>query len=145
MKKILFVDDNPLIVRVYCEQFNEAGFEVQSAENGLAAMKALLSMRPDVVVLDLIMPVMNGVDVLRFIRTAPDLKATPVIILSEAYMSELAQEAAKIGPDLTLLKSGCTPALLIDAVNKMLTGAPVEMDTSFMLAIRPKDPPPRGG
>ncbi len=138
MKKILIVDDNPIITKIYRERFSQAEFQAETAENGLAAMKLLMALRPDIVVLDLMMPVMHGVDVLRFIRSSPDLKATPVIILSEAYMSELAQEASKIGAELTLLKSGCTPALLIDAVNKILSGAPLELDPSFMLAVRPK-------
>ncbi len=140
MKKILIVDDNPIITKIYRERFSQAGFQAETAENGFAAMKSLLGLRPDLVVLDLMMPVMNGVDVLRFMRSTPDLKATPVVILSEAYMSELAQEASKIGAELTLLKSGCTPALLLDAVDKILSGTPLELDPSFMLAVRPKNP-----
>jgi CheY-like chemotaxis protein len=140
MKKVLIVDDNPIITKIYNERFSQAGFQTETADNGFKAMKAMLSFRPDIVLLDLMMPIMHGVDVLRYIRTTPELKATPVIILSEAYMSDLAQEAAKIGTELTLLKSGCTPALLLDAVNKLLSGAKLEMDTSAMLAVRPKEP-----
>jgi CheY-like chemotaxis protein len=139
MKKILIVDDNPIITKIYRERFMQAGYQAETAENGFMAMKALLATHPDIVLLDLMMPIMHGVDVLRYIRTTPELKATPVIILSEAYMSDLAQEAAKIGAELTLLKSGCTPALLLDAVNKILNGQPLEMDTSLMLAVRPKE------
>lgn len=139
MKKILIIEDNPIISKIYAQKFQQSGFQVETAENGFIGMKFLVSLRPDLVLLDLMMPVMHGVDVLRFIRTTPDLKATPVIILSEAYMSELAQEAAKIGAELTLLKSSCTPALLVDVANKIFSGTPLGMETSQMLAVRPKD------
>ncbi|MGO8764335.1 MAG: response regulator [Limisphaerales bacterium] len=138
MKRILIVDDNSIIVKIYREKFLQAGFEVETAENGLLAVKALMSSRMDIVMLDLIMPLMNGVDVLRYIRATSGLKAMPVIILSEAYMSDLAQEASKIGVELTLLKSSCTPAMLLEAVNKILSGTALELDTSHMLAVRPK-------
>ncbi|HEY1662726.1 MAG TPA: response regulator [Verrucomicrobiae bacterium] len=140
MKKILIVDDNPIICKIYRERFSQAGFQVEVAENGFLAMKALMSVRPDIVLLDLMMPIMHGVDVLRYVRATPELKATPVIILSEAYNSDLALEAAKIGAELTLLKSGCTPAILIDAVNKILSGEPLGMDLSQMLAVGHKKP-----
>jgi CheY-like chemotaxis protein len=139
MKKILIIEDNPIISKIYAQKFQQSGFQVETAENGFIGMKFLVSLHPDLVLLDLMMPVMHGVDVLRFIRMTPDLKTTPVIILSEAYMSELAQEAAKIGAELTLLKSSCTPALLVDVANKIFSGAPLGMETSQMLAVRPKD------
>ena len=95
MKKVLIVDDNPIITKIYRERFAQAGYQAETAENGFMAMKALIATRPDIVLLDLMMPIMHGVDVLRYIRATPELKATPVIILSEAYMSDLALEAAK--------------------------------------------------
>jgi CheY-like chemotaxis protein len=85
------------------------------------------------------MPIMHGVDVLRFVRSSPEIKTTPVVILSEAYMSDLAQEAAKIGAELTLLKSSCTPNLMVEIANKIFSGAPLELDAEKMLAVRPKE------
>ena len=139
MKTILIVEDNPIISKIYQARFLKENFRVEVAENGLAAIKLLATLRPDLILLDLLMPIMHGVDVLRFVRSSPVLKSTPVVILSEAYMSDLAQEAAKIGAELTLLKSSCTPDLMLDIANKIFAGVPIELDADKMLAVRPKN------
>jgi DNA-binding response OmpR family regulator len=118
------------------------GFQVEVAEDGLAAMKALVKLRPDVVVLDLMLPHFSGVDILKQIRATAATKATPVVILSEAYMSELAQAAAKIGVEQTLLKSSCTPNLLLEVVNNLLAGVESKLDPSQQIAIRAPEKPP---
>ena len=136
MNTIFIVEDNAIISKLYRDKFLREGFHVEVAEDGLAAIRMLATLRPDVVVLDLMLPMLTGVDVLQYIRSTPDLKAAPVIILSEAYMSDLAQAAAKIGAEQTLLKSSCTPNLLLDVVNKILSGTVVELAPSQRLAAR---------
>jgi CheY-like chemotaxis protein len=136
MKTILFVEDDAVIVRVYCTKLLREGFLVEVADDGLAALKMLPVVKPDLVVLDLMMPRFNGVDVLKFIRSDPVLKATPVIILSNAFMSDLAQEAATVGAELALLKSGCTPAQLVAAINKLLGGMAFDDQSSQYLAVK---------
>jgi CheY-like chemotaxis protein len=136
MKTILFVEDDPIIVRVYCAKFLREGFLIEVAEDGLAAVKMLPTVKPDLVVLDLMMPRLNGVDVLKFIRSDPVLKPTPVIILSNAFMSDLGQAAATIGAELALLKSGCTPAQLVAAAGKLLGCATVEDESSGRRAVK---------
>jgi two-component system, response regulator len=134
MKTIFLVEDDSVISHLYRARFLSEGFQVEVAEDGLSAMKALATLRPDVIVLDLILPFMNGVDVLKYIRSTPELKATPVIILSEAYMSELAAAAAAVGAEQTLLKSSCTPNLLMDVINNLLGGGACQIDPSIRLA-----------
>jgi DNA-binding NarL/FixJ family response regulator len=110
------------------------------AEDGLVAVKMLAAGKPDVVVLDLMMPKLNGVDVLKYIRATPALKETPVIILSNAHMTRLAQEAAAIGAERALLKSSCTPGQLIEVINDLLSGKTVGSDPSKRLAVRALPP-----
>jgi CheY-like chemotaxis protein len=136
MKTILFVEDDAIIVRVYCTKFLREGFLVEVAEDGLAAVKMLPAVKPDLVVLDLMMPRLNGVDVLKFIRSDPVLKATPVIILSNAFMSDLGQAASAVGAELALLKSGCTPAQLVAAAGKLLGCKTPEDESSQRLAVK---------
>ncbi|HZL14293.1 MAG TPA: response regulator [Verrucomicrobiae bacterium] len=143
MKTIFIVEDNPVISKLYRDKFLREGFQVELAEDGLAAMKMLAKLRPDLVVLDLMLPHFSGVDVLKQIRATPDLKATPVVILSEAYMSDLAQAAAKIGVEQTLLKSSCTPNLLLEVVHNLLAGVQSKLDPSQQIAVRkPSEEPP---
>jgi CheY-like chemotaxis protein len=145
MKTIFFVEDDSVVTDVYGAKLRREGFGVEVAEDGLKAVKMLLAVQPDVVVLDLMMPKFNGVDVLKFIRSNPVLKDTPVIILSNAHMTRLAQEAAAIGAERALLKSSCTPTKLITAINELLAGKVSETDSSDRLGVRVTPAKPQTG
>ncbi len=145
MKTIFLVEDDLVVIKVYAAKFLREGFGIEVAKDGLEAMKMLAAVRPDVVVLDLMMPKFNGVDVLRFIRSTPSLKDIPVIILSNAHMTPLAQEAAAIGAERSLLKSSCTPGQLIDVINDLLSGNSATDDPSKRIAVRAPAPKPKAG
>ncbi len=134
MKTIFLAEDDAVVVKVYGAKFEREGFRVEVAEDGLAAMKKLLQVKPDIVVLDLMMPKMNGVDVLKYIRSTPELKKTPVIILSNAHMTALAQEAAAVGAEKALLKSSCTPGILLAEIKSLLSGTGAVNDPTTRLA-----------
>ena len=120
MKTILFVEDDAVIVQAYRTGLLREGFRVEVAEDGLAAMKILLSLKPNLVLLDLMMPKLSGTDVLKYIRSTPALKSTPVIILSNASIADQGQEAMALGADRIFLKALCTPRQLIGAANELL-------------------------
>jgi CheY-like chemotaxis protein len=136
MRTIFIVDDDAVVVQVYRAKFLREGFNVEVAEDGLAAVRMLATLRPDVVVLDLMMPKLNGVDVLKYIRANPSLKGTPVIILSNAHMSGLGQEAALLGAERAFLKSSCTPGQLLKEIVNLLSGEAPDADASERLAVR---------
>ena len=140
MKTIFFIEDDPVVVKVYATKFVREGFHVEVAEDGLIALRMLSTVKPDIVVLDLMMPKLSGVDVLKYIRSNPALKAIPVIILSNAHMTSLAQEAAALGPEKALLKSSCTPAQLLKVIHSLLSGTAEGEDPSQRLAV-PAPPP----
>lgn len=140
MKTIFLAEDDAVVVKVYGAKFEREGFRVEVAEDGLVAMKKLLQVKPDIVVLDLMMPKLNGVDVLKYIRSTPELKKIPVIILSNAHMTALAQEAAAIGAEKALLKSSCTPGILLETINSLLRGAETDSNSTQRLAV-PAPPP----
>ncbi len=143
MKTIFIVEDDPVVVQVYRAKFLREGFNVEVAEDGLVAVRTMAAVKPDVVVLDLMMPKLNGVDVLKYIRSNPSLKATPVIILSNAHMTALAQEAAAIGAERAFLKSSCTPGQLLKEIVDLLSGEAPGADSSQRLAVRaPTTKPP---
>jgi len=120
MKTILFVEDDAVIIQAYRMGLERAGFRVEVAKDGLDAMKILLLLKPNLVLLDLMMPKLNGADVLKYIRSTPALKATPVIILSNASIADLGQEAIAFGADRVFLKALCTSRQLIGAANELL-------------------------
>ena len=124
-KTILFVEDNPLVLGIYRNWLQRDGFQVELAEDGLAALEKLPQLKPDLVILDLMLPRLNGLDVLKFIRQDSDLKATPVMILSNAYMNEPASKVMEAGANRRMLKTECTPGKLITAVRELLGIAPL--------------------
>lgn len=124
MKNILYAEDNALVVQVYGNILKREGFNVEIAEDGLAAMKKLSGMKFDLVLLDLIMPKINGTDVLKYIRSTPALKSVPVIVLSDGSMADVAQNALSIGVEGALLKSRCNPQILLETIRNVLGIAP---------------------
>jgi CheY-like chemotaxis protein len=121
-KKILFVDDDKLVTRIYCEKLKEDGFEVVSAEDGVQAMKKLVEFKPELVVLDLLMPKLNGADVLKFIRQNADLKSTHVIVFSNSFLAALVEQVGALGVDGVMPKSSATPTSLIGLIRRVLSG-----------------------
>ncbi len=87
----------------------------------MIAAKMLSQTKPDVVVLDLLLPKLDGAEVIKFIRATPGLSDLPVIVLSTASIADQGVEAAALGADRVLYKSRCTPAILIDTINDLLS------------------------
>jgi CheY-like chemotaxis protein len=112
-----------LVGSIYRHKFQSEGFQVELAADGEAGWKAVRTMRPDVVILDLMLPKLNGVEVLKRIRATPEWRELPVIVLSNAYLGNLIQDAWQAGADNCLVKANCTPKQLLEVVQKAL-GSP---------------------
>lgn len=123
-KTILLVDDNPLIVAAYRGALQRRGYQVETAADGLEAMKKITSLKPAVVVLDLLMPKVDGTYVLKFIHSQAALISVRVILLSEASIADAARPALAENPDAVFLKSQCTASRLADKINELLGNAP---------------------
>lgn len=121
--KVLIVEDDAVIAELYRRKLEREGYDVSIARDGLEALTQLPLVKPDLVLLDLMMPKFNGVDVLKFIRADKHLKATKVVVFTNAYMTNLAMEASKAGPDRSLLKSSTTPARLLSVIRELIQEA----------------------
>jgi CheY-like chemotaxis protein len=143
MKKLLLVDDDAVVTRTYRDRRSAHGFQVNTAASGKAAMAILRAAKPDMVVLDLMMPDLSGVDVLKFIRSEPSLVATPVVVLTNAYLNDLGRQAAMIGVQKTLLKAQCSPSALMACIDELLERkrAPSEPAHMASVATMPPSPP----
>src|SRR5688500_14318353 len=82
MPRILVVDDDPTIVRLLEVNLKLEGYEVTSASNGREALESIASQRPDMVICDVMMPVMDGVEVVRKLKMDDALKDLPIVLLS---------------------------------------------------------------
>ncbi|MDE3099111.1 MAG: response regulator [Verrucomicrobiota bacterium] len=121
-KTILLADDNLVIVTAYRTILAREGFKVVVAEDGVAAAKMLAAEKPDLVVMDLMMPRLTGTDVIKFIRNTPATSTLPIVVLSDASIADIGQEAIKLGVEKVFLKAQCTPAALVAAIKELLGG-----------------------
>ena len=141
-KHVLLVDDDPVALRIYRDGLTRLGFDVKTAADGLSALQVLRAAKPEVVILDLMMPRFSGVEVLKFIRGEKGLEGLPVIVLSNAYMDQLAQDAAALGAQKGLLKIKCTPASLAAAIQEVLIGQAGPQNRDYLLAASKLPSPP---
>jgi DNA-binding response OmpR family regulator len=116
MKKILLVDDEESIHLLYREELEEEGYEVHSALSGEEALEKLHIIEPDLVILDINMPGMNGIDVLRRMK---EINQAMPVILSSAYQ-EFKQDLASWASDDYIVKSSNLDELK-NAVRKYLS------------------------
>ena len=130
-RTILFVEDDAVVLTTYRNLLQREGFRIESAQDGLEALKALSQATPDLVVLDLMLPKFDGADVLKFIRADPRLKVVPIIIFSNAQITDFAEDAIT----RQLRKTDCTPSILVQTIQEMLVAAPADA-TSAANAVR---------
>ena len=119
MATVLMVDDVPLFRDVVLHALQRAGHQVFCAANGVAAMETLKTVRPDLILLDLAMPEMNGLAFLRQLRADRALGRTPVIVVSALSETPEVKEATKIGVQGHLLKSRFSLEQLIAQVKRV--------------------------
>ena len=144
MNKILIIEDDQIVANIYRNKFSVEGFQVQTASDGVAGLEAVRSFRPNVVLLDLMLPKMTGVDLLRQLRSEPGFEKLPVIVFSNTYLTNLVQEAWKAGATKCLSKANCTPKHVIEVVRNALVpnGATVAALPSSANAAAPAPQPP---
>lgn len=114
------VEDDATIARVYRGLIRTTGAEVMVAVDGEAAIEALGQSRPDVVLLDLMIPKKNGIEVLKHIRGTPSLAQIPVIVFTNACIGPLMQEAVQAGATQCLVKAQTVPKQLIETLRGYL-------------------------
>jgi CheY-like chemotaxis protein len=120
MAKILLVEDDPLIYKMYEKAFGFEDFEVETAHNGQEGLDKLRHGQPDVVLLDIMMPGMNGIEVLSKVKHDPDTKDIPIIVLTNISDMRTAHEITTHGANLTLIKSEAEPDQVIAWVHSVL-------------------------
>ncbi|MCK5510121.1 response regulator [Candidatus Parcubacteria bacterium] len=103
--KILLAEDDKFISKAYQDGLGRAGFEVIAAYDGNEALNKIKSKKPNIILLDLIMPEKNGFEVLEEIKTDNDLKNIPIIILSNLGQASDIQKGRDLGANDYLIKS----------------------------------------
>lgn len=120
MTTIAIIEDDQVINQMYRMKFEAAGFEVVSASDGEAGVKVVQRANPDIILLDLQMPNMNGTEALQKIRHQPDNANTPVIILTNLGEEEAPAELRRLGIDSYIVKANLTPSQVVARVKETL-------------------------
>ncbi len=120
MKKILLVEDDNFIIDIYITKLKEVGFSVQSAVNGEDALAKIKQSRPDLVLLDIVLPQVTGFEFLQEIKNMPELKNVPVIVLSNLGQKKEVEKGLSLGAAKYLIKAHYTPTEVVEEIRAVL-------------------------
>ncbi len=120
MTKIAIIEDDAVISQMYRMKFEADGFEVQVADNGKSGVSMVQTFAPDLILLDLQMPEMNGEEALGRIRSQPWGAKIPVIILTNLGIEESPKSLREMGIHSYIVKAELTPSQVVDKVKEAL-------------------------
>jgi DNA-binding response OmpR family regulator len=123
MTKIAIIEDDQAISQMYRIKFEAEGYDVETAENGQLGLGLLEKMRPTIVLLDLMMPVMTGEEMLDKLRATAWGKDIKVIILTNRGEQEIPPEVKQLGVTAIILKADMTPRQVAELVKTKLAEA----------------------
>lgn len=119
-KRILLVEDDDALANVYLMRLQAEGFEVRRVSNGEDALATAISYKPDLVVLDVMMPKVSGFDVLDILRNTPETANLKVVMLTALSQDSDKQRAESLGVDDYMVKSQVVIADVIDRIKHHL-------------------------
>jgi CheY-like chemotaxis protein len=123
MTKVLLVEDDPIIYRMYQKAFKMEGYTTELAKNGVEGLDILKTFKPDVILLDIMMPKMNGVEMLSILRSESATKDIPVVVLTNVADAGVTHEVFTKGANMIIEKSETEPDQVLDWINSVLTKA----------------------
>jgi CheY-like chemotaxis protein len=121
MAKLLLIEDDPLMNRMYRKVFASRGFEVDVAHDGEEGLKKVFDFMPNLILLDIMMPKINGMEVLKQLKDNPKTKNIKVILLTNLGIEEEIKRAEKLGAVRCLIKSDQDPIKVADVVIEELS------------------------
>lgn len=123
MKKILIAEDEEILLNVLKDRFEAEGWDVSLAKDGVEAMESIKKSLPDLVLLDLVMPKKDGFEVLKEVRSNPEYKNLPIIIvLSNLGSDEDIKKALSLGANDYFVKTQHPMSEIVEKVKKYIVG-----------------------
>lgn len=137
---VLVVEDTELLRRMYADRLKLDGFNVLTAADGLEAMSALREATPDLILLDLIMPMMSGLEVLERVQSDSRLRNIPVLILSNLGDDTDIRRGIEMGAVDYLIKNDARPADISARITLILQSCDAKPEAAvYRLALRDRD------
>ena len=120
MKSILLIEDDPFLIDIYSQKFKNGGFNIIVAENATKAFQFLEQEVPNVILLDIVLPQMDGWAVLKKIRANKNWDSCFIVIFSNLSQKEEVEKGLKLGANRYLIKSQHTPLEVVKEVETIL-------------------------
>ena len=120
IKKILLVEDDDFVGRAYKDGLQRAGFDVDTATDGIEALKKAKNAHHDLIILDLVMPLKNGFEVLEELRNDQTFKETPIIVISNLGQETDIEKAMQLGATDYLVKNQFSMRQVVERIGKYL-------------------------
>lgn len=120
VKKILIIEDEKILVEMYCDKFSQEGFKVSLAFNSEEGIELAKKERPDLILLDILLPKENGITFLNWLRKDPEIALTPVVAFSNYDDPETKREALSLGVKEYLIKTDFTPREIVKKIKSYL-------------------------
>lgn len=117
---ILLIEDDPLLVDIYMTKFKEAGFVCQVVDSGEKALELLSKVSPLVIIMDIVLPHVDGWELLAAAQKKANLKDTKIVVLSNLGQKEEIEKGIALGADRYLIKAHYTPSQVVEEVKNLL-------------------------
>ncbi|MBI2640466.1 MAG: response regulator [Candidatus Sungbacteria bacterium] len=120
MAKVIIIDDDPFILDMYVLKFKERGFDIATAHDGKEGLKKAQEFKPDAILLDVVMPALDGFDVLQELKQGPETKDAKIILLTNLGQKEEVERGTRLGADDYIIKAHFTPSEVVEKVQRLL-------------------------
>lgn len=120
-QRILLIEDDKMLLDMYAGKFIREGYEIMTAENGSEGLKLAKEQKPDLILLDIILPKLDGFSALKEIRKDETIKNTPVILLTNLGQDQDIQKGKALGADDYFVKANHTPTEVVEKVRTLLS------------------------
>jgi len=120
MKKILIIEDDPFLSEMYATKLTESGFEAEVAPDGKKGLAMVTDLKPDLVLLDIVLPKMDGFEILKKIKDDDELKNIPVVLLTNLGQKSEVEKGLSLGADEYIIKAHFTPTAVVVKVKEIL-------------------------
>lgn len=119
-KKVLIAEDDKFLANAYRVKLTKEGFDIKIAVNGVETIKMLLDFKPDLIVLDLVMPIKDGFTVLEELKASEEWKSIPVLIASNLGQKEDVDRGMSLGADGYIIKSDLSMSQMVSKINALI-------------------------
>lgn len=117
---VVLVEDDNVLAQMYLRKFELEGIDVQHAIDGEAGLELIRQVKPDIVLMDIMMPKKNGLDALKELRADPEIGRTFVALLTNVGEQQYMDEGTRLGANDYLMKSALTPREVVDKIHEWM-------------------------